>query len=272
MYLRLNDIRNFLETAASRTMSDSARRLGITQPALSESIQRLEEDTGSTLFYRSKYGISLTPEGRRILEKSKSIMGLINEMESSHDTILPTLVMGWHPLLASYALPTALAHLNKNEPRYRIAVHNALSKHVQSSIQEGKIDIGLVVNPIANPDLIIRTIAKDKIAVWEHKSGALKEQILCDPELFQAQTILKQWKKRPQQMLAVGNLELIARLTSARLGYGILPTRAVELLGVPLIKVPNTVEHTDHISLVYRPEFGKTVYEKQIIEALMASM
>lgn len=272
MALRLNDLRLFLETASSRTMSESARRLGITQPALSESIRRLEDDTGSPLFYRAKSGIALTPQGRRILEKAKSVMGLINEMESEHESALPTIVIGAHPLVASYSLPTALANLQKLEPAYRISVENAHSRQVQEWIQQGRVDVGLVVNPVSNPDLIIRTISKDKIAVWMHKGGALNEQILYNPEMFQAQTILRQWKKRPEQLMSLGSLELIVRLTSARLGYGILPTRAVELMHAPLVRAPHTPEYQDQICLVYRPEFGKSTYEKQILESLLASL
>lgn len=272
MGLRLNDLRLFLETASSRTMSESARRLGITQPALSESIRRLEDDTGQPLFYRTKSGIALTPQGRHILEKAKSVMGLINEIESDHESALPTIVIGAHPLVASYSLPSAIQNLQKSEPHYRIAIENGLSREVQQWVQQGRVDIGLIVNPVSNPDLVIRTITKDKIAVWMHKNGALSEQVLYNPEMFQAQTILRQWKKRPQQTMTTGSLELIVRLTSARLGYGILPQRAVEMMQAPLVRLPHTAEYPDQICLVYRPEFGKSNYEKRILESLARSL
>ena len=54
MDLRLNDLENFLAVSDCRSLTEGARKLGITQPALSESLKRLEADLGCVLLYRAK--------------------------------------------------------------------------------------------------------------------------------------------------------------------------------------------------------------------------
>jgi DNA-binding transcriptional LysR family regulator len=58
---------------------------------------------------------------------------------------------------------------------------------------------------------------------------------------------------------------------SEGLGYGILPERAVRMLGAPLNRVKGLPFYRDEICLVWRPEFGKTDFEKFVIESLKQS-
>jgi DNA-binding transcriptional LysR family regulator len=64
MKYRIRDIENFVTKAYCVTIVQAAKLLGIGQPSLSESLKRLEQDHGALLFYRSRTGIQLTPEGR----------------------------------------------------------------------------------------------------------------------------------------------------------------------------------------------------------------
>lgn len=61
MKYRMTDLRNFVEASSCPTIMQAAQKLEISQPALSESIKRLESDLGYLLFYRSRTGIKLTP-------------------------------------------------------------------------------------------------------------------------------------------------------------------------------------------------------------------
>jgi len=57
-------------------------------------------------------------------------------------------------------------------------------------------------------------------------------------------------------------------MTSEGCGYGIIPKRTVELLGLELVQVSNTPIVKDQFSIVHRPEFGKTKYEKEILTSI----
>lgn len=265
--IRLNDINNFIEVSAFQSMSLAAKKLEVTQPALSESISRLEKDLGFKLFYRTKNGISLTPEGRKTLEKVRTISGMISELGTNKESF-PALILGCHSTVGAYFLPQLLSLAAKALPQYQIQLKHDLSRNIQMDIQAGKIDFGVVVNAHPHPDLIIKPLAEDRVAVWKAKSIKPQDQIIADPNLFQTQSILKKWNKRPDNLISTESLDLIARMTEAGCGYGIIPERIVKLLKLNLTQVSDTPSFVDKFSVVYRPEFGKSKYEKTLIDLI----
>ena len=135
-------------------------------------------------------------------------------------------------------------------------------------IQKGRIDLGIVINPIQVPDLIIKSLGKDVIYVWTHKLDFIHDTIICNPNLNQTQYILKRWKNKPQKIISTDSLELICQMVAEGIGYGIIPGRAVQLSKPTLKKCTSLSSFDDEITLVYRPEFGKIPAEKLLIESL----
>lgn len=276
MNFRMTDLKNFIEVATSRTMREGAEKLGITQPALSESIKRLEKDLGEVLFYRSRSGITLTPGGQKTWTQAKEAFKLLGILGADQDRNNSRVItIGCHSLIASYFLPKAFRLIQLENPFYQIQLRHDLSRIIQMDVQQGKIDIGLVVNPLPSPDLISRPLARDEICVWQNKAAqtAGLDRIFCNLSLLQTQSILRKWKNRPSQIINIESLELIARFTSEGLGYGIIPARAIELLNMKnCVKLEGAPIFQDTISILYRPEFGKHPHERFVITALKRSV
>lgn len=272
MKYRMKDLENFAATSNCTTMGEASRKLGISQPALSESVQRLESDLGATVFYRSRSGIQLTPKGRLFLAKVKELISSVQNLETdpSEDQIFKrqSISVGCHLTVASYTLPKALSMLAKTAPDYRIDLRHDLSRNIQMEVQRGRLDLGIVINPVRVPDLVITKLSFDTVAVWSKAGAFSSDTLICNSDLFQSQSILKKWKNRPQRTLETEGLELICRLTAQGIGYGIIPTRAVDLSGEKLVQVRTLPTYKDEIALVYRPEFGKTPAEKALVEAV----
>ncbi|WP_413585005.1 LysR family transcriptional regulator [Bdellovibrio sp. HCB274] len=272
MEFRISDIKNFVATSSCRTIIEASKKLEISQPALSESIKRLELDAKSTLFYRSRSGIHLTSSGRVFLSKAKKLLQSYNDLtiEQDHSKIFADRVVsiGSHPVVAQYCLPKALAHLKKKAPDYKIELHHDLSRNIQMQVQRGHIDIGIVINPVQVPDLIIQKIGHDEVHVWGPKNDSNPDTVICNMDLFQTQSILKKWKNKPPRILSTDSLELICKLVNEGVGYGIIPEKAVTLSALKLKQMAELPHYRDEIALVYRPEFGKVTPERLIIESL----
>lgn len=272
MDFRLSDIKNFLAAASCRTLSEAAIKLEISQPALTESIKRLESDSNHLLFYRSRSGVQLTPFGRDFLEKCKRLMGayedLAVEVDSTRIFGSRIISIGCHPVVAQYSLPKALKHLASLAPDYQIQLKHNLSRTIQFGVQKGEIDIGIVINPVMVPDLVIQRLGFDEVSVWQSKSQFDQQTLLCNLDLFQTQSIVKKWKKHPVRMISTESLELIARLTSEGIGFGILPARAIDEKDLKLKRRSDLPSFRDVIALCYRPEFGKSLSESSIIESI----
>jgi DNA-binding transcriptional LysR family regulator len=271
MEFRINDLQNFTATAACRTMMDAAKKLGITQPALSESIKRLEADLGSVLFYRSRSGISLTSSGKQLYDKARVTLAQLTELSPNREAQAfagRSITIGCHPVVASYVLPEALQKLEKSAPDFQVLLKHDLSRNIQLGIQKGVIDVGIIINPIPSPDLVIKKLAMDEVSVWAKDPKEKYSKIFCNLELVQTQTILRKWARHPAQIMDSESLELIVRLTERGLGYGIIPTRAVNLLGASLTQIAGLPVFRDEICLVHRPEFGKMGFERLLSQCL----
>lgn len=276
MKYRINDIENFLATSSCSTIIQAAKKLEISQPALSESIKRLETDLGTILFYRSRSGIQLTPGGKVFLARALKAVEALRDLDISpeKDFIFGgrTISIGCHVTVAQYSIPKALAYLKEKAPDFRIDLRHDLSRNIQAEIQRGNIDIGVVVNAAEVPDIVIQKLATDTVGIWASKNSKDLDTIICNPNLFQTQSILKKWKNKPAKIISTDSLELICSLANEKIGYGIIPERAVALSGFQLKQVQPQFIYKDEISLAYRPEFGKSPAEKLVVEALRKSV
>jgi len=276
MKYRIRDVENFLVTAKCRTILEAAKLLGIGQPALSESIKRLEADTDRILFYRSRNGIQLTAQGRNFLRMAQKAILALKELEAPADDVQALgayeISIGCHQTVASYSLPNALSFLKKTVPGFNVKLRHDLSRNIQAEIQAGKIDVGIVINPSEVPDLVIRPIAKDQVGIWSNRSSSKHDLIICDTNLVQTQAILKRWQKRSARVLSTNSFELICQLTARGIGYGIIPERAAQVSGLPITRLQNLPTFEDRIAIVHRPEFGKNKFEKQVIESLKQAL
>lgn len=273
MKYRIRDIENFVTTANCVTIVQAAKLLGMGQPSLSESLKRLEQDHGALLFYRSRTGIQLNPEGRSFLSLSQKALQSLQDLDLAQQAEGAVfgqriISIGCHPMVAQYTIPKALSILKKKAHDFRIELRHDLSRVIQMEIQKGRIDLGIVINPIQVPDLIIKSLGSDVVSVWSHKLDFPHDTIICNPNLNQTQYILKRWKNKPQKIISTDSLELICQMVAEGIGYGIIPGRAVQLSKPTLKRCASLPSFDDEIALVYRPEFGKIPAEKLLIESL----
>lgn len=272
MEIRTTDIFNFIVTSKEKTFTQASINLGITQPALSESIKRLESDLGYILFYRSRSGIALTPEGRVFLDKAEIFSSSFENLKyvKNRDEIFgkKQISIGAHTTVSQYTLPLAFKWLNDKAPDYKFKIHHGLSREIQQQVQSGTIDIAVVVNPINVPDLIINEVSVDQVAIWKSPNVVKTDILYCNPALSQTQTILNKSKLKFKQVIETSSLELISTMVANGLGVGILPEKVVNLNHTSLVILEKSPIVQDKISIIYRPEFGKNPAERLTIEAL----
>ena len=81
MHIPWEAVKLFLVAAEERSLSRSAKKLGITQPTVSRKLAELEAEIGEPLFVRSVEGVSLTPFGERLLEPAQRMAEIFGEVE-----------------------------------------------------------------------------------------------------------------------------------------------------------------------------------------------
>lgn len=254
-----NDLKSFLTTAKTLHLTKAAKELGLSQPALSHCIKRLEVELGEELFLRRKDGLILTKSGEYLLLKGQKIYdeleGVSEFLKTGRSETRQTLTIGLHPSVASYTLPALMKELSNIELHFRFG----LSREVTEWIQEGKVDCGVVINPYPHSNLIINQIDKDQVTLWCHKKIINSDKLFFDPQLHQTHSILRQLEKKGIEFThqyGVSNLELIAKFVYEGVGVGILPEKVVKNYYPETTKLYSTAVKAfqDQICFVYSME------------------
>lgn len=263
-----NELRYFLELCHTLNFSRASERIGISQPSLSAAIQRLEHNLGSSLFIRSKTGVKLTQAGKKLQSHANQLLqywqSVKSETLASQYDVQGSYILGCHASVALHSVPGFLPPLLKEYPNLEIKLQHDLSRKIVEGVINLSIDMGIVVNPIKHPDLIMLKLYDDKVCFWQ--ANTKKNQIrkiydsliICDPELIQTQWLLKRLQKLgmgTNKLLTTSSLELIANLTINHGGIGIIPTSVAKFASenklVALQKLPS---YHDEIYLIYRHE------------------
>lgn len=154
-----NQLKAFLETADTGSLSAAARKLGLTQPTLSRQVAAIERQMGVTLFERVGKSMSLTPTGLELLEHART-MGAAAEALALAATGRSQAVGGVVSVsatdaVAAHLLPPMVRRLRELEPGIVIEV---ISSNALSDLLRREADIAIRHVKPEQPDLIARLI------------------------------------------------------------------------------------------------------------------
>jgi len=270
----------FLEIAEALNLSRAAERIGVSQPALTLAVRRLEDAFGHKVLIRGKTGVRLTKAGEKLAYQSRILMGewekIKGDSTREEHEVSGRYTLGCHPSVAMYTLPYFMPQLFKEFPKLNINLAHASSRKINEDIISFRIDFGIVVNPVPHPELIIKNLYEDAVTLWVAPK-ALKNVLICEPDLPQTTNILQQLAKGKtsfERVIHSSSLEVITGLVSKGIGVGILPTRVATRLKEYNLKLFDpSIFFADKICLVYRPDVQKSgaskMLAKRIFELLL---
>lgn len=151
MEQNLNLYQVFYEVAGCRNFSAAARKLYISQPAVSKSISKLESYLQTLLFERSSKGVVLTPEGellyRHVEKAMQSLLSGEEQLKTTAALGISRLSIGVSTTLCKYVLLPLLKTFIAENPHIKITISCQSTYETLSALQNGSIDIGLVGIP-----------------------------------------------------------------------------------------------------------------------------
>ena len=144
MNVNLELYKVFYVVAKNKHMTRASEELHISQPAISQSIKKLEDQLGGTLFLRSNKGMELTEEGKMFYEYVKGALELIgnaeNEFTSFKDLSKGEIKVGCSTTLTKLILIDALENFHKDYPNININIVNGLTSNLINDLKLGKLD------------------------------------------------------------------------------------------------------------------------------------
>jgi DNA-binding transcriptional LysR family regulator len=145
--MELRDIEYFEEIAEQRHLGRAAERLGLTQPALSKSLQRLEHAMQVKLFARNAKGLELTAEGSLLLARARdlrlSLRNVAREVIDVSQGRAGHLRIGVGPVVPTALISTALARLFMEVPRVTARVMISDADEIVPALRKGELDLNI---------------------------------------------------------------------------------------------------------------------------------
>lgn len=150
--INLNSLKIFLEVANSKSFLDASNRLFLSQPAVSKSMSKLEEDLGVLLFYRDNKGIELTPSGEVLYKYLKDIKDLLLSCErvisAMNDINEGRIVIGVRSHIVRNYLMNKIDRFRVKYPKIVIELIDLSTSALIEKLEERKLDFIVDSSPI----------------------------------------------------------------------------------------------------------------------------
>lgn len=284
----LNQLRYFRTIAECGSMTAAARVLQVKQPTVTVAVKNLEEELRTTLFARTRSGVTLTATGEALLRYAHDVLLLVEQAERAVKGLeteeVGRFVIGCHESLGAYFLPEFLLRWLEEAPHIEVSLWAGTSAAVEDAVLGRQVDFGIVVNARQAPDLVIVELFRDAVDVFvaAHLLAAAPpwELLRTRPLVFagrieQCRALIEQLAAAglsPSRMLPCGDLELTKSLALAGVGVALLPRRvAAHGQRGKLVRLDPSLPHfPDKISLIYRADLHRTRAATRLKDALVA--
>lgn len=150
--MNIKQLRYFIGIVRHRSFSKAAEELGLTQPALSLQIQKLEEECEFMLIDRSRKPLGISPEGVIFYEKALQILQLVDDLDRLSvdmiDGVERQLRVGIIPTLAPYLVPLFAKDLKEKYPEVHLEIVECIADDIVNKLNYNELDLGILATPI----------------------------------------------------------------------------------------------------------------------------
>lgn len=257
----LNQYYIFNTVAETGNISQAAKLLFISQPAVSKAISSLEESLGIVLFIRGYRGVKLTPEGLLLQEHTKVAFDALRKGEQSlkqiHELGIGHLKIGVSSTLCKYLLLPHLSRFVREYPHIKITIESQSSSHTLKQLENHSLDFGLVAKPERINAFHYHTVSViedifvaskpylDNLKLRKGEDNIFLDAniMLLDEENITRQYVNHYFKENgitPTQILEVSSMELLIEFAKTGLGVAGVIKEFVEkeLADESLVEIP----------------------------------
>ena len=282
----LQQLRILKAIATEKNFTKAADILYLSQPSLSKQIKTLEKNLNITLIQREKNKISLTENGKILLNYCERILPLCEEccrvLIDLKNGERGNLIIGANPTIGRYLLPKVLELFVKNYPQIKVEIKINSTRNISKSVKNKEVDVGLISGEIPKQfqkHILAEPFLEDEILLIVSKSHAFaSKNILSKEDLYDLNfinlypgstfqklidNVLSQNQieiNRLKIILQVNSLEAIKAAVSLGLGVAFISSLAMEkdmeLKTFKILKIEN-MEITQPLSILNQPKCSK---------------
>ena len=164
-FMELDQLRYFMQVAKRGNFTRAAEDLNISQPALSRSILKLEEELGQPVFERKTRSISLTDAGMLLQGRAQQVLSILEDTkaEITDDGESGRIRVGAIPTIAPYFLPEILGKFSAAYPRATVIIEENTTDPLLKGCSQGDIDLAVVALPIQAKYLEVEELFEEEL-------------------------------------------------------------------------------------------------------------
>jgi LysR family transcriptional regulator, hydrogen peroxide-inducible genes activator len=187
--MEIHQLRYFVAVADEGNFSRAADKVHVSQPSLSQQIQKLEDEVGQPLFDRLPRSVVLTEAGKRFLGSARRMLATLADAQRCVDECkgeaVGKLVIGAIPTIAPFVLPRLLPNFRRAHPKVTIEVVEDVTENLTRGVEDGELDLALLSNcqssdfqldSVGEEPLLVATpaghrLSKRQCVTWEDLKG-----------------------------------------------------------------------------------------------------
>jgi DNA-binding transcriptional LysR family regulator len=244
--LNLDQLRTLIEVVELGSFTDAAKRLHLTQPAISQQIRELENRCGLQLVERIGRRAFATPAGNELIVHGRRIMAEAEQalaaVRHHKDGMAGRVRIGAGPTALAYLLPPVLRNLRDAYPDIEISVTTGTTHSISEALLANEIDIGFTALPVEADDLDAAPVRADPmVAILPATDHTIPAKVT--PADVAERTLILEYQRVPHRQLSrawlhaggveakpaleFDNIEAIKAAVSAGLGMSIVPAPAM---------------------------------------------
>jgi LysR family carnitine catabolism transcriptional activator len=176
----LFELQAFAVLAEVQSFRVAAEEVGLSGPALSRLIVRVEEKLGARLFDRDTRNVRITPQGKRLLDLSHRLLRQTEDELEDYGSYLAArsgrVTLAGLPSITAGLLPKLVSRFVSQHPNVEVRIFDALSDGVVAAVLEGRADLGFTAGAVdASDRLSFRQLFSDPFVAVAGHDGPLSE-------------------------------------------------------------------------------------------------
>ncbi len=190
--ITLHQMEALIHLVEERNFSRAARKMFLTQPALTKHIQNAEEALGVKIVNRGGTGLSLTPEGKVLFETARKMIRLREEAKEkivrSRGSESGNIAICASSIPATYILPRVLSGFRKSHPDIQVRMHTSDSEEALDMILNSEAEIGFIGKKPLNSKIHSEALWEDRLVLavpaghrWSKRTSIALEDLFGEP-------------------------------------------------------------------------------------------
>ncbi len=247
--MELDQLRYFLRVAELGNFTRAAEELHLSQPALSRSIQRLEEELGQPVFERRTRSVALTDAGLLLQARAQQVLSIIDDAKAEicDDGRSGRIRVAAIPTIAPYFLPDLLRQFSGEYPQAALIVQEDTTDNLLRRCKQGEIDVAILALPLPAKYLDIELLMEEELLLvlpLGHPLAAKKRIRVEDVEPYafvlldeahcltdNITSFCRQRSFHPVAVERTSQLAMVQELVSLGHGVSMIPAMAQRLDG-----------------------------------------